>query len=159
MRPLADAVVLAWTLIGLAVVAVPALALLGVAILAPALWLRVLALLLAVGIGATAVIMPRLRYRHFRYGVLDDVLHVHSGVLVRSQAAVPLFRLQHIDLTQGPLDRLLELQRVVIHTASPAADVTLPGIQAGEAPELRTRLLQLARDAAATLDDGIADGV
>jgi len=83
-------------------------------------------------------------------------VHVHLGLVFRTQAAVPVFRIQHIDLQQGPLDRWAGLQQLTVHTASPAADVALPGIAADEAVALRATLLEQAHDAAERFGTGDA---
>lgn len=120
---------------------------------------------LAAGIIAVVIVAgvaPRLRYRYFRWGVDDGVLRIHDGVLWRSEAAVPVFRIQHIDLEQGPLDRWAGLQQLTVHTAAPAADAELPGIRADEAAVLRTHLLELSRAsvvASSVRQPGISDAV
>lgn len=149
MRPLDPAVVRVWTLLGLAA-AVP--------LLAPGVVVLVVSghvvgwVLVGVAVAAVVLlagVVPRLRYARFRFGVNDGVLHVRRGVVIRSESAVPVFRIQHIDLQQGPLDRWAGLQQLVVHTAAPAADVTLPGVAADEAAALRTDLLERSREAVA----------
>ena len=55
---------------------------------------------------------------------------------------LPYFRIQHIDVEHGPIDRQLGLARLRIHTAS--VTTTLPGLSEELAGQLRTRLLDLA---------------
>lgn len=89
------------------------------------------------------------RYARFGYAVTQEVLRVRDGVLVHIDAAVPLFRVQHIDVERGPLERWLGLATLVVHTAAPAADTTLPGIAAADAAALRDTILEASREAAA----------
>lgn len=100
---------------------------------------------------------PRASYEHFRWGVEDGVVRIQHGVLFRTQASVPAFRIQHIDLTQGPLDRWLGIRHLVVHTAAPGADLELPGLPAEDAPRVREQLLSLAQDAGT--GDGTVDAV
>ena len=88
------------------------------------------------------------RYARVGYAVTEEVLRVRDGVLVHTDAAVPLFRVQHIDVERGPLERWLGLATLVVHTAAPAADTTLPGIAAAEAISLRDTILEASREAA-----------
>lgn len=92
-------------------------------------------------------VLPGVRYRHLRWGVTDGVLLLRDGVFWRREAAVPTFRIQHVDLEQGPLERWAGVQKLVVRTASADADITVPGLTAAAAPEVRTRLIALSRAA------------
>jgi uncharacterized protein len=113
-----------------------------------AAWLGPLAiLLLAVwSIG----VLPRLRYSRWRWRVTDRALELEHGVLFRQVRALPYFRIQHIDVGHGPLDRWLGLARLEVHTASVTA--VLPGLHATAAPRIRTLLLARASAAVAEAD-------
>ena len=88
--------------------------------------------------------VPRADYRHWRYEVAEDALELRHGIVRRVHSAIPYFRVQHIDVTQGPVERLLGLSRLVVHTASATTDATIPGIAAGEAEGLRRLILTRA---------------
>src|SRR5690625_4774892 len=34
-------------------------------------------------------LVPKLKYRFFRYGIFDDEIHVHEGIFIKKQKAVP----------------------------------------------------------------------
>ena len=99
------------------------------------------AALVAVGGGLAAWWLPRASYRHWRYQVADDALELRRGVVRRVHSAIPYFRVQHIDVAQGPVERALGLARLVVHTASAGTDATIPGIAAGDAEGLRRLIL------------------
>lgn len=121
-------------------------------------WIALAVGLLALGLGAGLV--PSLRYRHFQWSFERGVLRVAHGVVFRNEATIPVFRIQHIDLEQGPLERWMGVQQLTVHTAAPAADVTLPGISSREAPALRSRLLEESRAAVARFRMGdVSDAV
>ena len=89
-----------------------------------------------------------------RWGWLDreDELLIARGVLFRSVTAIPLERIQHVDVRQGPLEQWLGLARVHVHTASGlGADGVVPGLLHPDAEQLRDRLVA----AAAQGDDGV----
>ena len=65
-------------------------------------------------------------------------------MVTRRSSTVPYLRVQHIDLTAGPLDRRLDLTTLVIRTASATTDARLPGIDGDEAERLRTTILRRA---------------
>ena len=84
------------------------------------------------------------RYRHWRYQVADDALELRHGVVRRIHSAIPYFRVQHIDVAQGPVERAVGLARLQLHTASAGTDATIPGIAAEEADGLRRLILARA---------------
>src|SRR4029450_12799974 len=61
--------------------------------------------LLAVVGGLAAWWLPRASYRHWRYQVAEDALELRHGVVRRIHSAIPYFRVQHIDVAQGPVER------------------------------------------------------
>ena len=73
---------------------------------------------------------------------LDDLdLHVAGGLLWRTHTIVPLMRVQHFDVAQGPLERAHGLATLVVHTAGVASTaVALPGLPHDEAVALRDRV-------------------
>ena len=65
-------------------------------------------------------------------------LHVASGWLTRSHTIVPAVRVQHIDVTQGPVERMFGVATLVLHTAGTAnSEVHLPGIAREDAERIR----------------------
>lgn len=96
---------------------------------------------------ALAAAVPVVRYRRWRYAVRPDDLWLRSGVLVERISVIPLSRLQFVDTRRGPLDRLLGLARLVVHTAALGTAGTLPGLDVAEAELLRERLARVDPDA------------
>jgi uncharacterized protein len=90
---------------------------------------------------------PGARHRRWRWRLDPLALELRHGVLVRRAASVPYFRVQQIDITRRPLERLLGLATLEVTTASAAGVAALPGLDADDAPEIRRELL--ARAAAA----------
>ncbi|MFO7777671.1 MAG: PH domain-containing protein [Nitriliruptoraceae bacterium] len=95
----------------------------------------------------SVVFYPGLRYRRWRWQLTELAIELRYGVLVRTQETVPYFRIQQIDITAGPVDRLLGLASLQVTSASASGSATLPGIAADQAPQVRAELL--ARAAAA----------
>ncbi|WP_435067265.1 PH domain-containing protein [Haloplanus sp. C73] len=85
------------------------------------------------------------RYRVWRYEVRDDALYLERGVFTRVRTVVPFVRIQHVDSSRGPLERLVGLASTVVYTAgSRGADVAIPGLTPEGADDLRERLKRLA---------------
>ena len=91
-------------------------------------------ILAAVGLVAT----PRRIYDRLRYRLTDRLLQVVRGWLFHVDTIVPLVRVQHIDVTRGPFDKLFGTATLVVHTAGTHNSiVTLPGLSPERAAEIR----------------------
>lgn len=90
----------------------------------------------AIGLWSIALV-PR-RWARWGWAWTGRELHVASGWLVRSHTIVPASRVQHIDVTQGPVERMFGVSTLVLHTAGTAnSEVGLPGISRETAEEIR----------------------
>ncbi|MEZ4237190.1 MAG: PH domain-containing protein [Myxococcota bacterium] len=95
--------------------------------------------------------MPALSFERYGWQLDDHELLVQRGVVFRNVTAIPVGRVQHVDVRQGPLEQWLGLARVHVHTASGVgADGVVPGLDLQTAQELRDRLV-----AASERDDGV----
>ena len=96
-----------------------------------------------------AVRWPAIDYEHRRYQVSDEGILIWSGVVWRTMIAVPRTRVQHIDVTQGPLERSYGLATLSIYTAgSEYSRIDLAGLDHGVAHALRDALLPRHADPA-----------
>lgn len=102
---------------------------------------------------------PRARYDRWRWRLTDLAIELERGVVVRTEEALPYFRIQQIDVNQGPLDRMLQLASLEVTSASASGSVRLPGIAAEEAPRVRRALLARAAEAVGDHDGGVRDAV
>jgi membrane protein YdbS with pleckstrin-like domain len=91
------------------------------------------------------------RYRAWSYAEREDDLLVRRGVMVRRLSVVPYGRMQFVDVTAGPVDRLFRLATVQLHTAAAATDARIPGLAVEDAFRLRDRLAALGEAQAAGL--------
>jgi uncharacterized protein len=113
-----------------------------VALLMPAAWLTVTILS-----GLIAYRWPVLEYRTTSYRLDDDGIEIRTGVYWRKVIAVPRSRVQHIDVSQGPLERSYGLGTLIIFTAGTAhSRVGLSGLDHQTALFLRDRLLPANED-------------
>jgi len=89
-----------------------------------------------------AVAWPALSYRYWGYRWDDHGIEIRSGVVVRRVTTVPKSRVQHTDVSQGPIERRFGLGTLVIYSAGTVyARVELPGLRHGLAMEIRDTLL------------------
>jgi len=91
----------------------------------------------------SCLIWPRLSYRNSSWRLDDECLEIHRGVLWKNRIAVPLGRVQHADVSQGPMLRYFGLGKLTIHTAGTSnATIELNGLLHTQALALRDRLVQ-----------------
>jgi hypothetical protein len=100
-------------------------------------------------LGALLSWFLRRRFRAWRYQERNEDLIVARGVMVRRLSVVPYGRMQFVEVTAGPIERLFELSTVKLHTAAAASDARIPGLERGEAARLRDRLTELGESMAA----------
>jgi membrane protein YdbS with pleckstrin-like domain len=104
-------------------------------------WLLVAAW--AVGYGLQLFFAPR-RARAIGYRMREDDLLIRRGIAFLRFVAVPYGRMQLIDVSRGPISRVLGLSDLRFVTASAGSNVAVPGLPAETADELRDRLIALA---------------
>jgi membrane protein YdbS with pleckstrin-like domain len=81
-------------------------------------------------------------YRHTRYRLDDRGIEIRRGVFWREVVNVPRSRVQHTDVSQGPLERKFGLGTLVVYTAgTDHAKVTLSGLGHEVALGLREQLM------------------
>lgn len=105
----------------------------------------ILAAPIAFGVLATALVLPPIRYRAWRFSLRDEHVYLRHGVLFRTTSVIPYARIQHVDTRHGPVDRWLGLASLVIYTAGTrGAIITIPALEAEDAESLRDRLAALS---------------
>jgi membrane protein YdbS with pleckstrin-like domain len=105
--------------------------------LLPFLWLAAILLL-----AWHAHRWPVREYRHTSYRVDSLGIEIRKGVYWRVAIHVPRSRLQHTDVSQGPLERRYGLGTLVLYTAgTDHAKIELAGLEHGVALRLREHLL------------------
>ena len=89
-----------------------------------------------------AIAWPAISYRRRRYRLDRTGIEIWTGVIWRQVIAVPRSRVQHIDVSQGPIERAYGLATLSIHTAGTEySKVDLPGLDHGTALAVRDSLL------------------
>jgi membrane protein YdbS with pleckstrin-like domain len=111
----------------------------------------VIAAAAAIVAGAVAEIFVARRVRAWGYAEREDDLFVKRGVLFSRLSVIPYGRMQFVDVTAGPVERLFGLATVRMHTAAAASDARIPGLAADEAARVRDRLTELGEAQAAGL--------
>ena len=87
------------------------------------------------------IVFPLLSYRGWEFQLRGHDLLVRSGVFTVEYVAIPLSRVQQVDVTSSPFERLLGLATLLVHTAGTrAARTRIPGLPSERASALRDAL-------------------
>lgn len=90
---------------------------------------------------------PAIAYRHTSYRVDGAGIEIRRGVVWRRILSVPRSRVQHTDVSQGPLERTQGLGTLIIYTAGTEyARVELAGLEHQRALAIRDYLLPRGSD-------------
>jgi len=85
---------------------------------------------------------PAIAYKFSSYRIDEAGLEIRQGVYWRSITNVPRSRVQHTDVSQGPIERRFGLGTLVVYTAGTAhSKVSLPGLAFDVARRIRAHLL------------------
>jgi putative membrane protein len=99
------------------------------------------ALFAAVALLAFVAFSLFLYWTRFEFRVGAHEIRVDSGILSRTSRSIPFDRIQDVDITQGPIARLLGIAKVKLETGGSAGghndDGLLPAIPLERAEELR----------------------
>jgi membrane protein YdbS with pleckstrin-like domain len=96
---------------------------------------------------AMGLLWPPVRHRHTSYRVGPRGIRIRRGVIWRSEVTVPKSRVQHTDVSRGPIERSFGLATLIIHTAGTEhAAVSLGGLAAEAANRVRNFLIEGGED-------------
>lgn len=86
---------------------------------------------------------PKIRWHHWRYEVREEEIELKYGLFVIERVLVPMIRVQHVNMTQGPILKKYHLAEISISTAATVHKI--PALTEEEAEELRMKISTLAR--------------
>jgi len=104
--------------------------------------MSVLWLALTLGLIWHTLRWPELAFRHTSYKIDALGIEIRRGVVFRTVINIPRSRVQHIDVSQGPIERRFGLGTLAIYTAGTAHSmVALQGLAHPTALAVRNHLL------------------
>ena len=91
-----------------------------------------------------ALAWPGIAYRHASWRADERGLRIRRGVIWRTEIFVPKSRVQHTDVSRGPIERGFGLAKLIMHTAGTHdASVVLGGLAESDAFALRDFLIDV----------------
>jgi uncharacterized protein len=105
-------------------------------------FLLILWLIVTLGLIWHTLRWPDLAFQRTSYKIDALGIEIHSGVIWRNVVNVPRSRVQHIDVSQGPIERRFGLSTLTIYTAGTQhSQIVLPGLEHSTALAVRDHLL------------------
>lgn len=104
--------------------------------------------------------VPR-KVRRTQYLLRQRDLHLRTGWWWFRSVSVAINRIQHVEITQGPFERVNDLSQLVVYTAGGhQSDVKVPGLATDLAQRLKTHLTRLATEETGVIftDEGSEEG-
>jgi uncharacterized membrane protein YdbT with pleckstrin-like domain len=97
-------------------------------------------------------------YRTADYRFTDDEIEFRRGVFFRQKTTVPYSRITNVGVSQGPIQRLVDVGSVGVHTAGyggqVGAELTIGGV--GDFEEIKEQVLDRVRARPASATEGEA---
>lgn len=93
------------------------------------------------GVGLVGLRMARIRYEYSSYLVGERQIEVRRGAMFRTELTIPYHRVQHVDVSAGPLEQLFGLRSLTLVTAASTISGAIAGIEPDEADRVRTVVL------------------
>ena len=95
----------------------------------------------------SVIVFPALSYKQWRYEVRDIEIELQQGLFIVERTLVPMVRVQHVDISQGPIMKKYGLSSIGISTAATVHEI--PALENEEAEELRhyiSRMVQRVKE-------------
>jgi hypothetical protein len=84
------------------------------------------------------IIYPEIEYRQWYYCLTQDRIEIRKGIIFHSTTIIPITRIQHVTVNEGPLARIYKLAKVEITTAGSTNEID--GLAVETAHELCDRM-------------------
>ncbi|MDJ1370933.1 PH domain-containing protein [Gulosibacter molinativorax] len=93
---------------------------------------------------ASQIFFVVIRTRAIGYALREDDIVYRQGIWWSRMVAVPYGRLQLVDISRGPIERMLGLASLKMVTAAASTGLAIPGLPLEEANGLRDHLIRVA---------------
>lgn len=103
----------------------------------------IVGLVIAIYFLVVTAIVPKVRWDILSYEVRDHEIEIQTGLFIVKRTMIPIIRVQHVDVRQGPLIKKKGLANIDITTA--ATTHTIPLLHSADADKLRLKISELAR--------------
>ncbi len=96
---------------------------------------------LVLAVAALPIWWAGVRYRNWGWQLTPLWVEAKHGVLGRHRVIIPRNRIQTVTTNSGPVDRMLDLETITVHTAGVGApNLTIPHLATATVRQIRTEL-------------------
>lgn len=60
---------------------------------------------------------PFIEYKQWSYRITEEKVEYNHGIYYKKKSIIPISRIQHLDISQGPIQKIFKLSTVKIYTA------------------------------------------
>jgi len=114
------------------------------ALIEPGIWTAYVAAPLVILMVFTFISIP-IGYKKRSYALRERDLTYRKGWIFSSMITIPFNRIQHTEISRGPIERKFELSTLKIYTAGGStSDLSIPGLEVEEAEQLKEFVAQKA---------------
>jgi len=93
------------------------------------------------------LVIVKRQYHFLGYCFSRHEIQARNGAWWQIERAVPINRVQHSEVTQGPIERLFGLAKLTLYTAGGSgADLSIPGLLRPHAEQLKQQMLDQISD-------------
>ena len=108
------------------------------------LWVKVLVASIIVFYCVIHLIaVPSIKWKILSFEVREHEIELQTGLFIVTRTIIPIIRVQHVDVSQGPIIKQKGLANIDITTA--ATTHTIPLLNEEDADNLRIKISELAR--------------
>ena len=86
---------------------------------------------------------PKLQWEHFYYEIREQEVEIQRGIFVIKKTLIPMVRVQHVDVKQGPILKKYGLSTLTISTAATVHEI--PALEEDIAEEIRHAISKLVK--------------
>lgn len=102
------------------------------------LWIVGLVYLIWIMICIIPLLLTKKAFLQKKYAIRHKDILFQSGLIYRQLTVIPFNRIQHIEIKNGPLDRMFGLAGLKIYTAGGSqSDLSIPGLEQQRAEEIK----------------------
>jgi len=69
------------------------------------------------------IIHPFFEYKQWKYGIFEDKIEILHGIYFNKHIIVPISKIQYLNISQGPIQKKLNLSSVQIFTAGNEVEI------------------------------------
>lgn len=100
--------------------------------------------IIILGVILDIILFPQIRYNRYKYLITDDRIEVKKGLFLITTSIIQIKRVQKIELSNGPIDRMFNLSNVNIFTAAGTVDIKF--LNNNEAKEISNKVNELLKN-------------